>query len=41
MLSFGNDGVGGFFPLKYPKRDQKYLEIWYQLEDFVLENYEV
>lgn len=38
---YGNDGVGGFFPLKHPKRDQKYLENWYQLEDFVLENYEV
>ena len=31
-------GLGGMFPLKWPKRDQRKVEIWYQFCDFVDEN---
>lgn len=34
---YGPDGVGGFFPLKYPQRDQRTLELWAQLSDYVQE----
>jgi hypothetical protein len=30
-------GRGGFFPLKNPKRDQRQVELWYQLSAYVLE----
>jgi len=32
------DGRGGLFPLSEPKQDQKYVELWYQLSAYVLEN---
>ena len=35
------DGKGGFFPLKDPKIDQREVEIWYQLNAYLLENYSV
>lgn len=31
------DGRGGFFPLKNPKEDQTKVEIWYQLNAYVIE----
>ena len=31
------DGVGGFFPLKNPREDQRGLELWYQISAYVLE----
>lgn len=31
------NGKGGFFPLKYPKEDQTKVEIWYQLNAYVIE----
>lgn len=31
------DGTGGFFPLKEPDRDQRGVELWYQLSAYVLE----
>jgi hypothetical protein len=30
-------GKGGFFPLKYPKEDQTKVEIWYQMNAYVME----
>ncbi len=33
------DGSGGIFPLKKPKEDQKSLQIWDQMNDYILENY--
>lgn len=33
------DGFGGLFPLKHPKKDQRKVEIWYQLQDWLMENY--
>lgn len=31
------DGGGGFFPLQYPKEDQTKVEIWYQMNAYVIE----
>lgn len=31
------DGSGGFFPLQYPKEDQTRVEIWYQMQAYVIE----
>lgn len=33
-------GEGGLFPLKYPNRDQRDVEIWYQMHAYLYENYE-
>ena len=30
-------GMGGFFPLRYPKEDQTQVEIWYQMNAYVNE----
>lgn len=35
--SYGPDGVGGFFPLAFPDRDQRKVELWYQLNAYVEE----
>lgn len=32
------DGQGGLFPLREPHKDQRQVEIWYQLSAFLLEN---
>lgn len=34
------NGVGGFFPLKNPDKDQTQVELWYQLSAYVLEQNE-
>ena len=31
------DGTGGFFPLKNPQKDQTQVEIWYQMNAYVIE----
>jgi hypothetical protein len=31
------DGSGGLFPLKRPSKDQRTVEIWYQLQAYLLE----
>jgi hypothetical protein len=31
------NGGGGLFPLVYPERDQREVEIWYQLNSYILE----
>ena len=31
------NGEGGIFPLKHPQQDQRRLEMWYQLQAYVLE----
>ena len=36
---YSRSGVGGLFPLKEPKKDQRKVEIWYQLSAYLLENY--
>ena len=35
------DGKGGLFPLKGAKKDQREVEIWYQLASYVLEHPEL
>lgn len=36
--SYSSDGVGGIFPLKTGKNDQKKSELWYQLQAYLSEN---
>lgn len=35
--SYDPDGSGGFFPQKFPREDQRSLELWFQLSDYILE----
>lgn len=32
------DGRGGLFPLRYPKHDQRDVEIWYQMNEYLLDS---
>jgi hypothetical protein len=32
------DGRGGFFPLNHPEEDQTKVEIWYQMNKYVIEH---
>lgn len=36
--SYDRTGQGGLFPLKYTHRDQRKIEIWYQLAAYLLED---
>ena len=36
-----NGSGGGFFPLKHPSRDQTSVEIWYQMAEWIEENYDL
>lgn len=36
--TYNENGEGGFFPLKNPKEDQTKVEIWYQMNAYVIEN---
>lgn len=38
---YKSNGKGGLFPLKKPKKDQKKVEIWYQMSAYILENYPI
>jgi len=33
------NGQGGFFPLAWPDRDQRKIEIWYQMSDWIAEQH--
>lgn len=33
------NGDGGLFPLKNTKNDQRKVEIWYQMSEYIMENY--
>lgn len=35
---YAPDGTGGLFPLEHPERDQREVEIWYQLCAYLLDN---
>lgn len=39
--TYNPDGSGGFFPLAWPEADQREVEIWYQMNAYVLEMQEV
>jgi len=43
MLSreYESNGIGGLFPLKDPKKDQRRVEIWYQMSAYIMENYPI
>jgi hypothetical protein len=36
--TYTRNGDGGLFPLRYPKDDQRKVEIWYQLHAYLNEN---
>jgi hypothetical protein len=33
------NGKGGLFPLKFPRKDQRFVEIWYQLNAVLIEDF--
>lgn len=35
------DGFGGLFPQFEPEKDQREVEIWYQMSEYLLENYPI
>ena len=35
------NGNGGLFPLKNPRKDQRKVEIWYQMSEYLIENYPI
>ena len=37
--AYAKNGEGGMFPLKHPSKDQRTVEIWYQLSEWFKENY--
>lgn len=37
--SYDRSGRGGLFPLKSARKDQRKVEIWYQMSTYLLENY--
>jgi hypothetical protein len=37
--TYKRSGKGGLFPLKEPKKDQREVELWYQMCSYLLENY--
>lgn len=38
---YKSDGNGGLFPLRNPRKDQRRIEIWYQMSAYILENYPI
>ena len=38
---FSRDGSGGLFPLRRFDRDQRSVEIWYQMQAWLMENSDV
>lgn len=38
---YGRDGRGGLFPLKNSKKDQRKVELWYQMNLYLAEKYNV
>lgn len=38
---YGRDGRGGLFPLKNSIKDQRKVELWYQMNLYLAENYDV
>jgi len=36
--TYRRDGTGGLFPLRHSRRDQKDVEIWYQMNAYLIEN---
>ena len=38
---YNADGRGGLFPLNHPGKDQREVEIWYQSQQYLMENIDV
>lgn len=38
---YKKDGSGGMFPLKRPEKDQRKVEIWYQMQAYINEKYKI
>lgn len=38
---YDTNGEGGLFPLRHAQRDQRRVEIWYQMSAWVIENYPI
>lgn len=36
--TYEKDGFGGLFPLVNPREDQRKVEIWYQMQAYIIEN---
>jgi protein involved in sex pheromone biosynthesis len=36
---YERSGKGGLFPLKRSKKDQRKVELWYQMNEYLVENY--
>jgi hypothetical protein len=36
---YRRDGKGGLFPLKRTNKDQRKVELWYQMNEYLVENY--
>ena len=39
--TYDTDGAGGLFPLNNPEKDQRKVEIWYQMSAWAIENYPI
>lgn len=37
--TYQRNGKGGLFPLKYPNKDQRKVELWQQMNAYLVENY--
>lgn len=37
--TYDPDGQGGLFPLRSPQEDQRRVEIWYQMQEYLLEQF--
>lgn len=40
LRRYSKTGKGGFFPIKDPKQDQREVEIWYQMQNYIIENFD-
>lgn len=38
---YSGDGRGGLFPLRQPVKDQRAVEIWYQMQSWLMENSDI
>ena len=36
--TYKRNGLFGFFPLKYTRKDQRKIELWYQMNEYIEEN---
>ena len=38
--TYSKTGKGGLFPIKHPNNDQRNVELWYQMQQYVMENFD-